>query len=267
MCKYFAVFIVSVSFMLQANACELTMGYRTNERPPLINSAPNNAGLYYSLYSSAANKIGCKLKILRKPKKRILSMIRQGIIDFYPGLNYTDTRAEYIYYIENGLQGGDVAISRPELPNITDLTQLKGKVALVAFGSPEWGLEEKGVLVRSPTEMSLSKAVSYILQGKADFYIYNKDSIAYYQKLHPEKTIKIHPQCCGGLKPMYLGFSRNSIFYQAQLNPSYKSELLLSPNNDTMILQKESIASRFAAALKEMKDSGEIDKLYKQYYH
>ena len=88
---------------LYSFSCEMKMGYRTNERLPLITQAPINEGIYIDLYRRALKDIGCKLSVIRAPKKRIMYMLEIGEIDFYPGLGYSAERDKYIYYIDSGL--------------------------------------------------------------------------------------------------------------------------------------------------------------------
>ena len=102
-------FLLLFFILSSSHACEVVMGYRTSERLPFIAEAPNNEGLYYSLYSRALADIGCQLKVLRAPKKRILHMIKSGEIDFYPGLGFSDEREEYIHYILN-VNNGEYAL-------------------------------------------------------------------------------------------------------------------------------------------------------------
>lgn len=77
--------ILSFFTSFNSYSCTLTMGYRTNERPPLIASAPDNSGLYLEFYQHVTEKLGCQLKVVRGPKKRILKKLYDGEIDFYPG--------------------------------------------------------------------------------------------------------------------------------------------------------------------------------------
>jgi len=96
--RFCLIFIASFFIIQQASACQITMGYRTNERAPLIAKAPNNQGLYFDLFSLAAKKVGCQLQVVRKPKKRILKMMRNGEVDFYPGFNFSLKRAKNSFF-------------------------------------------------------------------------------------------------------------------------------------------------------------------------
>lgn len=246
-------------------ACEIVMGYRTNERPPLIETAPNNNGLYLDLYSKAAEQIGCTLKIVRAPKKRILQNLREGTIDFYPGFNYTDKRAEYVYYIENGLPGGDIGISHKGLPEITDLKQLHGHSIVMPIGSPNFVKDIQGIKLIEKSELTTEKAVNLINKERVDFYIYNRDTLLYHLKTHKPKNIKVHFECCGGEKPLYLGFSMRSRHFNATSNPSYNPDIPQSADNSPIEVS-DGVAKRFKEALHDMKSSHTTKAVYSFYY-
>ncbi len=244
----------------------IVMGYRITIRAPLINKAPESSGLYKDLFKEAARRINCRLQIVRNPKMRVLNKMKTGAIDFYPGFNFTIKRSKTIFYIENGLPGGDIGISSPALPEITDLRQLKGKTLLVALGGADHLHNTTGVHQGSVPDLSIEKAVKLIKLGRFHFYIYNKSSLEYYLKLNKPGDIKVHHNCCGGIKPMYLGFSRKSKHIKEENNPDYDSTKEVSINNFPTRLAPDCLASRLEKALKQMKESGFTDKLYNKYY-
>jgi len=248
-------------------ACTLNMGYRTNERLPLINKQPDNSGLYSHLYGLVAQILGCELNILRGPKKRILKMLKKGQIDFYPGFNFTVKRAKHYYYIENGLPGGDIGISRSDLPDITEIRQLKGQVLLSALGAADFVRGEEGIKVHKVREMTIAKAISLLKRKRGDFYIYNKSTLEYYLSRNKISDIKIHPDCCGGNQPLYLAFSRKSSHYEEIPNPDFDPEKLVTEKNFPVLLSPNSLAYQFREVLESLKKSGKIDEIYKHYYN
>lgn len=264
--SYSALFVVGLIFHSTVMACTLTMGYRSSERLPLISREASNSGLYQHLYSLAADKIGCKLKIERGPKKRILKRLNQGTIDFYPGFSFSLKRAENVFYIENGLPGGDIGISLNTMENITDIKQLKGYTLLTALGSVDTDNKLKGITIHKVREMTIDKAISLINKKRGDFYIYNKSSIEYYINKNKVDNIKIHSHCCGEIEPLYLGFSKKSIHYKQQDNPDIDNLQAINILNNPQVLSKKSIAYKFKQALKELKSSGKTQELYNQYY-
>jgi hypothetical protein len=262
------IFLILAAHVFQniASACELTMGYRTSERLPLIQKAPNNSGLYQRLYTVAAEKIGCTLKVVRGPKKRILNGLYHGKIDFYPGFNFSALRAQSVFYIENGLPGGDIGISRADLDEVTDLAQLKGLTYITALGSTNFVENVSGVSVRKIRELTVDRAILLIQKKRGDFYIYNRASLKFYLTANNITNMTLHPNCCGGTQPLYLGFSKKSPYYQAVKNPMYRSQQTLSTNNFPTVLAPTSIAYQFQQALKQLQITGVTKKLYAQYY-
>jgi len=256
--------LLTISFGTQA--CTLKMGYRTNERLPLIASAPDSSGLYAHFYQIVAEKLGCQLEIIRGPKKRILKQLQDGEIDFYPGFNFNEYREVYTYYIENGFPGGEIGISRQEFSTITSLKQLEGSTILQSLGSPDFVRELENIRIYAVPEMTIPKAISLLRKKRGDFYIYNRASLLYYLKVHNAQDIKVHMECCGGVEPLYLGFSRNSNHYQEVPNPDYNPNKEKGPNNATVQLRKGSKAYELQKVLIKMKASGETDSIYNQYY-
>jgi len=232
------------------------MGYRLSERLPLIKSAPNNDGLYKDLFTLAANKVNCKLAIIREPKKRLLKKLQVGKLDFYPGFTFTEARSKYTAFIKNGLDNDVVTISHISKPLITNINSMKSKVLLVAQGGPNYGGENAGARLREVENLTIKQAISYIIKGKADFYIYPKASIEYHLKHHPNPLIKRH-KCCSIAKPMYLGFSLYSKYYIAK--DSQKTGMAQIPASHSKAFQ-------FQQAIKELKTDGTITQLYNKYY-
>lgn len=258
--------ILMFSTLSYGQNCVLKMGYRTNERPPMISAAPDNRGLYLHFYQTVATHLGCQLQVIRGPKKRILKQLQDGEIDFYPGFNFNQNRALYTFYIENGFPGGEVGISLKEFPDITAIKQLEGHTILQALGSPNFVRDLESIKIYTVAEMTIAKAVNLLRKKRGDFYIYNRASIYYYLKTHPSEDLKVHPDCCGGVEPLYLGFSRRSAHYQEITNPNFNPQLSLGPDNFPVALNTESKAYQMMQLLKQMKNSGETDAIYSQYY-
>lgn len=244
----------------------LTMGYLTNARPPLINQGEDNSGVYQELYKVPAKKIGYRLKVIRLPKKRIISKFKEGEIDFYPGFNFTKERADYTYYIENGLPGGDVGVSTKNFKDIKNLYQLKGHFLLGPLGGPNYVEGIDGIKQHRIAELTIDWAINLIRKKRYDFYIYNRSSIEYYLSQQKDIDIKIHYDCCGGIKPMYLGFSRKSGLIKETKNPDYDSTLDISPDNFPVTLSNDCFAYKFAKTLGNMRKSGETMAIYNKYF-
>lgn len=261
-------FLFCYIFFNTVSAQTLTMGYRLDERLPLIQEQPNNSGIYFDLYQAAAKKMNLTLKVVRLPKKRILRGIQEGTIDFYPGFTFTQPRTQFAYFLKNGLSGGgEMGLSLRDFPLIEDLHQLEGKRVLVALGGPIDDLlaNIKGVKLNKVPRLSIQKAIALLRLKRHDFYIYNTSSVKYYLQINNITDIKLHPDCCGGDKPMYLGFSRTSKHFQEIPNPYYDHQKPISIDNLPTVISKDSLAYKFAMTLKQMKKSGETQKIVEKY--
>ncbi len=262
----FLLFFAMLPSELWAKECKFSFGYRTNAREPLIKDAPDNNGLYFDLYQEAAKRLNCKLEVVRLPKKRVLAGMKKGEIDIYPSFNFSEKRSKFAYYFENGLPGGDVGLSRPDLADVKDLNKdLEGKVFLNFFGNRKW-ITNKKVQVKIVKETDLAKAIGHIEKKQADIFVYNKQSIEYYLKKEGKADqFKIHKDCCGGIMPLYLAFSRKSPNYKEVKNPNYDDKKPLSVENFPVMLDKSSLAYKLQTVLLEMKKDF-TKKLYQKYY-
>ncbi|GGI87705.1 substrate-binding periplasmic protein [Shewanella gelidii] len=252
-----------------AKQCVLTMGYRTSERLPYIQKAPSNDGFYFDLYDKAAKRIGCRLEILRAPKKRILRELEFGRIDFYPNLNYSPKRNKIAHFIANGLPSNQIGISRRQDPEVTDINQLltRNKTLLIAPGSHIDGGLPKHLSTRQPPEMDIRTAIELILQKSGDFFIYEEASIRYHLTQFPNPEIKIHHKCCVNNNKMYLGFSKMSPYYASEPNADYDRKQPLSPTNQPEKLLVSSKANQFAKSLSRMHQLGITVKLRDLYFN
>ena len=249
-----------------ALSCTFKMGYRLNERLPLIDAEPSNEGFYKALFSQATQRINCRLEIIREPKKRLLKKLQRGEIDFYPGFTFTKERSQYTFYIENGLYDAFLAISHRSYPDVTSTKAMNGKVLLVAQGGPDYGAKKHGAIIRYVENLSLAEAVELLSEQKADFYIYNKASIEFHLKQNPNAQIKRHP-CCGKPVPMHLGFSKRSPHFSDVKNTSFDINKRINFDNLPSNLSVESNAYKLQQAIKEMRENGDIQKLYDVYYN
>lgn len=242
------------------------MGFRTTERLPLIGKDPIDDGLYYDLYSEAAQRIGCQLTVVRSPKKRLLKMLESGKIDFYPGFTFNLERTDYVHFIESGLPGGQIGISRFDIHPITNLHQLSGLTLAQSLGAPDFAAGVENITYYTKAELSILEAITLIRKKRADFYIYPRGTLMYYLRLNETDDIQVHPDCCGGVEPLYLGFSIRSKHFKQRSNPQFEPNLPLSADNWPTAPHSNSISYLFQQQLKAMKLSGETMDLYKQYY-
>lgn len=243
-------------WVLDATSCEITMGYRISERLPFINRAPDSSGVYLSLYQQAANEIGCTLSVVRAPKKRILKMLDDGSIDFYPGMGFTKERSKSIYFIENGLTSHTVLLTHKALKPIKQLEDLTGLVQIVTIASNNDQLADYHVITRQVQDLSLESGAKLIAKKQVDFLLYNKASLTYFLN-HNDYSNLIIQECCFAPSQMLLGFSRKSK-HLTQLEP-LTSEL--QRIEQQKMLEQHSIAAKFERALKRLAANGVTNKL------
>jgi len=241
------------------------MGYRTSLKLPFIEQAPNNQGLYFSLYNKALAEIGCTLTVVRAPKKRILKMLAEGQVDFYPGLGYNPEREQYLHFLKNGLVSNTVIISHQDSPDITQLSDMEGKTLLMAIGANTLGVELFNIAIRNAYDITISSVIKLLEQKRVDYYIYNEDAMRYHLKVNPNKNIKIH-LCCFASQPMHLGFSKRSKYASAHKNDDFNSAIVGSTNNLIEHLNKDTKAYQFKQVLHQMLRSNETEVLREQHF-
>ncbi len=257
---FFLIFSSSLAF-----SCEIIMGYRTSARLPLIDAMPSDNGLYKAIFKRAAESINCTLKVKRAPKKRIIKLLKEGHVDFYPGFGFSKERSNDVYFFENGLTSHSVILTHKDIPSIASLNDLNNKVLLKPYGGRKLEVEQQDILVRYGQDLSISDAVKVLEKKQADFFIYNKASITYYLVNNPKAQVKIH-ECCFDAKPMYLGFSKKSKHFNAITNENYQADKALSFDNLPYKIDEHSKASAFAKAINALSESGEIEILEKRFY-
>lgn len=245
--------------------CEITMGYRTSARLPLIDALPSNNGLYHAIFERAATRINCTLKVKRAPKKRIIKLLKDGNIDFYPGFGFSIERSMDIYFFENGLSSHSIILTHKDITEIKSLDDLNHKVLLKPYGGRKSQVEQQDILVRYGQDLGISDAIKVLEKKQADFFIYNKASITYYLNNNPNAHVNVH-DCCFNAKPMFLGFSKKSKHFKAITNENYQANKATSVDNLPYKVDESSKASAFAKAINALSESGEIAELEKQYY-
>jgi len=254
--------------------CVLTMGYKEASKPPLINAKPDHSGVYFDLYSLAAKKIGCELAVIRLPKKRLHNFLANGSIDFYPGSSFSEQRSKYLHYIANGLSTGQYGVTLSDFPQITSFKQIKtlGLTWVMELGSSKLSIANAlKIKALSVASIDIKIASKFLISNRAQFVILDKVLIDNYlisQNIATLKSkgLKIHRLCCGGIRPMYLGFSKASVHLKLQVSQVYNSEKPLSFLNVPRTLAKGNVAYQFQEALLQMHDSGESSAIYRRYF-
>jgi len=271
----FALLVVMFGTIFHVSAEEktLTMGYKDKHKMPLIGGEGDDSGLYKELFEKAADKIGYRLKIARLSKRRVHFGLNNGSIDFYPGASFSLKRAEYMYYMPNGLQTKEVLISQRNKREINDMSEAKGRL-LVELGSSkaEWDDKYPGLKIIEMGKLPIDIVFKAVKRNRGDYYIADIEVVDYYKKINRIKDygdigFKIHHNAVNNeFIPMYLGFSRKSNKFAERVNPAYDHSKETTIENFPSMVSKDCLAYKFYSALKEFKDEGETKTLYDKYF-
>lgn len=270
-----SLFIVVLGFVLVATAKDniIVMGYKDKSKFPLIGEKNDNSGLYKELFEKAAKQMGYKLKIVRLPKKRIHNGFKKGSIDFYPGASFSQKRAEYFYYLPNGLQTKEVLLSLKNHTEIIDISKAKGKL-IVELGSSKkkWDKKYPGLKIVQMGKLPIKRAITALKKGRGDFFIGDIEPVDYYKKTsninkYIDIGIKVHRNAINNeFIAMNLGFSRKSSLFTEELNPNFDSSKQITLENFPTKISKECVAYKLYLELEKLKDSGETQKMYDKYF-
>lgn len=244
------------------------MGYRTNEKLPLINEAPDNSGLYIELYSEVCKRLGYKLEIIRLPKKRILRMLQDGDIDFYPVFIFTLERSKYCYFMQTGLKDQNVGISLNTLQDIRSFKELDGLTYIQPLGNANYleNINYININIIESAESDIGKIILLLQKGRGDFTIYQNSVVQYYLKTNRDENIKIHKKLLPDIINLPLGFSLKSPHCDYIKNIDFKSNKRVTIDNFPYKLKPNSIAYKFNKILKDLQKEGFTDDLYKKYF-
>lgn len=274
--KILLAFIYSFFVSSLASAeCSLNMVYKDGGKEPLITAKPSHDGVYYDVFNEAAKRIGCSLKVSRYPKKRLHILLKKGELDFYPGASFSEKRAQYLYYLPNGLQTGEYGVTNSSVPELSSYEDLKKHdlIWLMEIGSSKRDRADRlGVTVRERKHFDLSFVAKFVNRSQDTnyFYVADKELVDYFHS-QTGKTLKasglsLHKNCCGGDSPMYLGFSRFSEKFKEVKNAHYDARRELTPTNYPVSVSEDSVAFKFGQALMAMKSEGVTDTIYNKWF-
>ncbi len=271
----FAIFFLN-SFNLFASEQTLTLVYKDIGKPPYMQVSPDNSGLYFDIMKKVSQKIGFNLKVMRLPKKRTYKLLENGHADLYASGEFKNYRSKILYYFPNGLNRIEhyYGMTAVNIPEITSISQIKeyNLTWMLELGS-SWPLKAKtlGINFTEIRNSGVANAVKISQLNRPTFFIVQKKNLLKYMKKNQIKSldelgIKIHKNCCKSkIAPLYTGFSRFSPHYKEEPNLEYDKTKPLSQTNFPFKLSKDSTAYKFEHALKQMIESGKIEKLKAKY--
>jgi len=256
--------------------CSISLTYKENGKRGYMARAPSNEGLYKAIYSELAQQINCNLSIERYPKKRTHKMLQYGEVDLYPSTGFNKERSKYLFYIPNGLNRHEpyFGLTPKQVKKLDTIQDIKKHGLIWVFEAGNTTAEQAKNLKVPYQEivgLSYNRAIVLLQRNRQVFYrIIEKDYNTYLKENNlttlSQLNITTHKFCCEPKsQPLYLGISRSSDIIKEEPNPNYNPQAPLSPENFPTRLVEGSIAQKIAEALKKMKESGQIDVLYRQY--
>lgn len=252
----------------------MTMTYKLGAKPPMMAEAPNNSGIYLDLFTLAAERIGYRLELKRMPKVHLHKDLAQGTIDFYPGASFSEKRAEYLYWIDNGLITAEYGLTAAGRDPIPSYQSLRGSdcIWLMEHGSSKEQLCQSLGLKRFKVRaLEVNRAREFILDNPGLFYVADKEIVDHYlMEIAPrtmaEMGLMVHPDAGGGPQPLYLGFSRESPLFKELPNPEYDAGKPMSIDNFPVRVDPDCPAAALGRALQELKREGITQAVYDKYF-
>lgn len=263
MIKRLLIFVCMLTVLSVSAETVITMGYRTTAKLPYIEAAPSNAGLYYDLYSEAASRAGLSLDVVRVPKVRVEENLRRGLIDFYPGYSYTDERAEFAFWMRNGMIQRDIVVGRIEHHDELVAGDTGALVQGLSLGNP---LKLEGFEVLEVAELGLDRAFQMLASERIDVYVAEESTIKYYIKSNSITNVELFDQYIDEVYYSHAGFSVQSPLFMVEPNPLYNPQQAQSPTNFPIALTSDSPAKRFNDALRQMSEDGTTKAILARYF-
>lgn len=254
----------------------LKLVYKDIGKPPYMETAPDNSGLYCDMMNRAVEKIGYKLVVLRFPKKRTYHLLETGEADLYASAVYKDYRARFLYYFPNGLNRYEVyygltSIDIPEIHNVKEINKFNLTWFVELGGSNVLDAQKYDVDYLETKDIGIDKAMKLIAGKRRCFYRVLQADIGKYLKKKKITSMKevgarLHGKCFKRLeKPLYTAFSRRSPHYSERPNLLFDDTKPVSVENFPVEVVPDSVPDKLEKAFQEMIDSGEIAALERKY--
>jgi hypothetical protein len=273
---FITLLILSLYSTLSYAECTLKMAFKMGSKEPLMADSPDNTGIFKDLFTVAAERVGCRLKIERLPKQRVHAGLAAGTLDFYPGASFSISRSEYLHFMKNGLQTGEYGISSFSLPpikNLKELAQYKNVIWLMESNSSK--MEEAikyGIPFQKVHYLNIDSVLRFINKRPQYkyFYITDKEVLDAFVNTHHRQLsdykLQVHPDCCQKNQAMYLAFSITSKHFSIEKNPNYNPSQKISFDNQMFFPDKKSIAYKLREALNDMAREGVTENIYQKWY-
>lgn len=254
----------------------LRLVYKDIGKPPYIEEAPDNSGLYYDLMSLAARKIGFKIEVLRLPKKRSYLLLQSGKADLYASAEFREYRSEFLLYFPNGLYRkerfygvtkGDI----PKIESLSDINTYKLKWVVEMGSSYSHMADSLGINYLETSDTRIEKIVQFLQLGRPFFFhVIIEDVETYLEENNlsslDELGIRVHRiKALDKQAQLYTCFSRFSPHYKEEPNPDYDTSRPISAENFPTRAVPGSVVDQFRNALQELIDMGKIEQMIRDY--
>lgn len=262
--------------LAQSDRPVLRMVYKDAGKPPYMQKAPDNSGLYADLVGEALRRIGYRLEILRVPKARAYLLLQRGEAELYPALLLNAKRGEFLGFLRNGLVRdeeylGLTPATIAPLRAISDIRQHGLAWIYDRASATEDDAARAGVAHYPVNNLDLARAIELASMGRPVLYKVVDDDLSDYLDSHnlkalPPGSVRLHEGLFAPVKaPLYLGFSKASSLYQEEPNPSYNSKKPLAHHNYPVHLVAGSVPDRLDKALESMVRDGTVAALLRKY--
>ena len=246
----------------------LVLAYPERQRMPFMAESPNDEGIYREIFSRAAAQIGAELTIVRLPKRRIFQYMREGRVDAYPG-SFAEDRVSIMNWMEFGVMTREVCITRIDVPLITSLTTAPPLRLVHEIGDSRARIDSQYPNIKPVVfgaRIDVKHGLELVKGRRGDLFIIEEPTLNFYLKTEritslAEVGLLLHSNCIEGEKPLLLGISRASKWYGERPNPGFDRRRPFSPSNLPTKIDEGSRAGRLSAALKNMIESGEIQRI------
>ena len=270
--KKLLLLMLLLPMQLHAEPNVLVMAYPERERNPFIAEKPADDGAYKEIFSTAADRIGMQLKIVRLPKKRIFQYMLDHKVDFYPG-SYSTERDGLMNWIDFGLKLKYICLSRPDVAPIHGLENAPPLRLIHEIGDSMSRINETypniTPVVLGP-RIDMPQAIRLLTGKRGDLYMIFKPVFLHFMQSNNYSSVetfglRYHEDCAGFSSQVLVGFSVYSRYYREEVNPNFNASMGKSATNQPMRISPGSLAGKFEEALHKMNESGEVQRIIANY--
>lgn len=259
-----------------ADAPVLRMVYKESGKPPYMQKAPDNTGLYTELVGEALRRIGYRLEVVRVPKARAYLLLQRGEAELYPALLLNAHRGTFLAFLRNGLHRdeeymGLTGSSVEPLRSLADLNKHGLQWIYDRGSTTEQEAAAAGVPHAAVSNLDLARAIDMAAAGRPVFYKVVDDDLGDYLDAAKLKSldglpVRLHDSLFKPVSaPLFIGFSKSSPLYKEEANPQFDPHKPLSYLNYPVRPTPNSVPERLGRALDAMVKDGTVAALRRKF--